>query len=62
MREFLISILGEYQPVTYLVDGVEVVAQGVAGVDWLYIITAAAFLLCAFCLFKAIGGLICRIF
>lgn len=62
MREFLISLLGTYQPVTYTVDGVSYVAQGLAGVDWLYVFTGFAFLLCVFCLFKALGALVCKIF
>lgn len=52
-KEVLISLFGEYSPVTYmqyvtdpstgLVDSVEVVAAGAAGVDWAYILGITLF-------------------
>ena len=70
MREFLISILGEYSPVTYEsfvnVNGetllVDVIPNGLAGVDWLYVLTGLLFVVVIFCVLKVIGGLICKMF
>lgn len=77
MKEFLASILGEYVPVSYTVteavydpetgmlisDTVSnVIPSGVAGVDWLYVLSGLAFILCIYCVFKFLGGLICKTF
>lgn len=68
IRDFLISILGEYSPVTYDVYDVasdtvtSVVASGLAGVDWLYVGTLALLVVVIFCVLKCLGGLICKIF
>lgn len=69
MREFLISILGTYTPPTYdsytVVDGVDmvvhVIPDGLAGVDWLYILTGLLFIVVIYSVFKLLGGLICKI-
>lgn len=68
IRDFLISILGSYQPVTYDVYDVaadtvtSVIPAGVAGVDWLYVGTLALLVIVIFCVLKCLGGLICKIF
>lgn len=68
IRDFLISILGSYEPVTYQVYDaateayVDVVAAGFAGVDWLYVGTLALLVVVIYCVLKCLGGLICKIF
>lgn len=68
MREFLQSILGNYNPVTYttyeyvneVITPIEVIPNGVAGVDWLYILSGLAFLIVIYSVFRVLGGLICN--
>lgn len=77
MREFINAILGAYEPVQYVVeeytfaeDGLtvlemvssEVIPAGLAGVDWSYVITGLVFVVVVYCLFKTLGGMICRTF
>lgn len=67
IRDFLISILGEYTPVSYIYSVSEdtvisVIPDGLAGVDWLYVGTLALVVVVIYCVFKCIGGLICKIF
>lgn len=57
LTQFFRILLGDYTPVTYVVDGVSVVASGSAGVDWSYIVRAAAFLLVVYSVFRLIGGI-----
>lgn len=68
MREFLQSVLGVYHPITYetyqMIDEqmvvVDVIPAGVAGVDWLYVLSGVAFILCVYAVFRILGGLICK--
>ena len=66
MREFISNLLGTYVPVTYpkVVDGVtyQIVASGLAGVDWLYVITGVCFLILVFSFFKLLGAIVCNLF
>lgn len=68
IRDFLILVLGSYEPVTYEVYDVvsdtvsRVIPAGVAGVDWLYVGTLALLIVVIFCVLKCLGGLICKIF
>lgn len=68
IRDFLISVLGSYEPVTYQVYDaaadayVDVVANGLAGVDWLYVGSLFLLVVVIYCVLKCIGGLICKIF
>lgn len=75
MVDFLASILGTYSPVTYQVtemcynpsiEDIEeitysVVPNGLAGVDWLYILSGLLFIVVVWSVFKLLGGLICKI-
>lgn len=75
MRDFLISILGRYSPPTYeqfqsVIDSttgtqtsvlVDIIPDGLAGVDWLYILTGLLFIVVVYSVFKLLGGLICKI-
>lgn len=71
IRSWLASILGEYTPVTYEVSQYvsdpnlgyielrdEVVASGLAGVDWEYIATAALLLIAIWSVFRLLGILL----
>lgn len=75
MLDFLESILGTYTPVTYetfqtVIDSttgmessvlVDVIPNGVAGVDWLYVLTGVMFIVVIGSVLKLLGGLICKI-
>ena len=78
MREFINAILGAYEPVSYveeryvfsaeqpdvvveMITG-EIIPAGLAGVDWSYVITGLVFVVVVYCLFKTLGGMICRTF
>ena len=75
MRDFLISILGTYTPPTYemfqtVIDSttgqdtsvlVDVIPNGLAGVDWLYVLTGLMFVVVIYSVLKLLGGLICKI-
>ena len=64
--EWIASILGEYNPVTYEVYSVagdtevinEVIPAGLAGVDWQYIVTALFLLLTVYSVFRLLGVLL----
>ena len=61
----IVSIFGEYTPVTqtvttYLSDGTAVqsveVVPGLAGLDWIWISAVGLFALFLFCLMRLLGG------
>lgn len=64
--EWLSGILGTYTPVTYqvikVIDGQEivedVVAQGLAGVDWQYVLCGLLLLLTIYSVFRLLGILL----
>lgn len=58
--QFLDSVLGSYSPITYDAGSDVLIPDGFAGVDWPYLIRAAAFLLVVWCVLRIVGGLICR--
>ena len=58
IKDFLDSILGTYTPISF--EGIPL--QGMAGVDYPYLIRAAVFLLTIYSVYKIIGGLICKIY
>lgn len=68
IRDFLISVLGVYEPVTYEVYNAatesydSIVANGLAGVDWLYVGSLFLLIVVIYCVLKCLGGLICKIF
>lgn len=63
--EWIASVLGEYTPVTYEVYRVAgdtevydtVVASGMAGVDWPYVLTALFLIVCVWSVFRILGML-----
>lgn len=71
LRDWIASILGNYEPVTYTVrligvDGVSAgsyteVASGLAGVDWEYLTTAALLLIAVWSVFRLLGVLLSAI-
>lgn len=71
LREWLASILGAYEPVTYNVTqmandpdfGViqvvdSYVAKGLAGVDWEYVVTALVLVITIYSVFRLMGILL----
>lgn len=57
------DIIGQYVPVTYTSytsDGTEVmvIPDGVAGVDWSYILSGILIVVCIYGLVRIIGGII----
>lgn len=60
MKEFIQNLLGTYSPVTYTVGEDTIVASGLAGVDWLYVISGLLFVVIVYSIFRIIGGLICK--
>ena len=60
MKDIVVQMFGTYTPVqtqTTLADGTVIseVAQGMAGVDWPWVIGALAFLLCLYSFFRILG-------
>lgn len=67
MKDLIVRIFGEYQPVVteelvpYVVDGiteyelVEVVASGAAGVDWAWVAGVVLFGIVLYSLFRLLG-------
>lgn len=65
MLELIETIFGQYTPVTYQVYNAatecydNVIAHGMAGVDWPYLLAVAGFFLVLYCILRIIGGVIC---
>ena len=60
LKAFMDTLLGNYTPITYVDNGVTVIASGCAGVDWTYIVRAVAFLLVLYSVFRLVGALFCK--
>lgn len=60
LKAFMDILLGPYTPNTYVDNGVTIIASGFAGVDWTYVVRAAAFLLVLYSVFRLVGVLFCR--
>ena len=61
LAQFMQALFGVYQPNGYEdASGNFVVASGFAGVDWQYVLSVAIFCLVVYCLFKLLGGIICK--
>lgn len=60
MIQFLNNLLGTYTPVSYNVDGVTYIADGMAGVDWPYCVRAIVFIIVLYAVFRILGGMLCR--
>lgn len=71
MRDLIISIFGEYSPVTYEVfeydpEGTlrklcDCIPDGFAGVDWTYVLGVVAFLVVLYSIMRIIGGIITHV-
>lgn len=60
IKLFFDSVLGQYTPVTVSIDGVTQALPGLAGVDWPYLVRAAAVLLAFYCVARLLGGWLIR--
>lgn len=59
MRSIIVDLFGSYEPVVYQdADGIDIVASGMAGVDWTYLSGVILFGLTLYCVFRIIGGLL----
>lgn len=64
MKDLILTIFGSYEPVTTMVfdaEGVvvgEVVASGVAGVDWPYVAGVLLFAVVLYSFFRLVGVLL----
>lgn len=59
MKELVITLFGAYTPVmTTTAEGVEVVASGVAGVDWPWLVGAVLFAIVLWSFFRLVGVLL----
>lgn len=57
MRDAVIAVFGEYKPVTYtMADGMTVVPEGMAGVDWSYVGGILIFAIAFYSFFRFLGG------
>lgn len=75
MKDLIISIFGEYVPVTYQateyvydVEGnvisetvSDIIAHGASGVDWTYVLGVFAFLVVLYSVLRIIGSVINRV-
>lgn len=75
MKALIQSIFGTYTPVTYesfqtVIDSttgqetsvlVDIIPNGLAGVDWVYVLGVVAFLVTLYCILRIIGGVISRV-
>lgn len=71
-KSFLLSMFGSYEPVSYTVfetvlvgeevytDSYEVIASGLAGVDWPWVIGALCFVICLYSFFRILGMVLGR--
>lgn len=63
IQAFLDSILGTYTPMVYQDSGGTVsILQGLAGVDWPYLIRASVILITFYAVFKVLGSIIAHAF
>lgn len=56
--DFLNTVLGDYVPSTITIAGEKIALNGMAGVDWPYIVRALVLIVVIYCLLKMVGGLI----
>lgn len=55
MKDLVFSVLGPYAPVTQVVDGVTVLVDGLAGLDWPWLVGAALFAIVLWSFFRLVG-------
>lgn len=55
MKDLILSLFGPYEPVMMIQDGVEVVAPGLAGVDWPWLMGACMFAIVLYSFFRLVG-------
>lgn len=62
MKDLIISIFGTYEPVSVINSlGDTEYLQGVAGVDWPYVLGVLGFFVTLYCILRIIGGVISRV-
>lgn len=62
MKDLIISIFGTYEPVSVINSlGDTEYLQGMAGVDWPYVLGVLGFFVTLYCILRIIGGVISRV-
>lgn len=65
MKDVIETIFGEYMPIVYSTmdsegNVLEVIPDGLAGVDWTYVLGVVGFFLVLWCILRIIGGVISK--
>lgn len=61
MKEIIVSLFGEYVPVSVVTDsGAILYPSGAAGVDWAYVLGVLCFAIVLYSLLRFVGGLFRR--
>lgn len=55
MKDLVLSLFGLYEPVLKVVDGVSVPLDGLAGVDWPWLMGAVLFAIVLYSFFRLVG-------
>ena len=55
MRDIIIQLFGVYTPITYSDGNIDIIPDGMAGVDWIFISGVVLFALSLYCVFRIIG-------
>ncbi len=58
MLQAIQNIFGVYTPITYVVNGVSTIPNGIAGVNMEYLAEVVLFAICLISVFKIIGSVI----
>lgn len=55
MKDLVLTLFGSYEPVTQLVDGVAVPLDGLAGIDWPWLVGVFLFAIVLYSFFRLVG-------
>lgn len=61
-KDFIVAVLGEYTPVVFTQDGINIIPAGLAGVDFSYVFAGVIMCICIYSVFKIVGSCICKMF
>lgn len=60
MISWLQSVFGTYTPITYTLDGNDIIPSGMSGVDWQYLAGVIVFCIFLYSVFRFLGGIFRR--
>lgn len=55
MKDLVLSLFGSYEPLTQVLDGVSVPLDGLAGVDWPWLMGVVLFAIVLWSFFRLVG-------